>query len=512
MLYGADISAFQDGFDFTANRQDAMYVILKQTEGLTWPEQNAESEASIRRMRQEAQAAEYVWVGLYHFARPSKNRTGRQEAEHFISFVGELAPNEGVCLDYEANNGLSGEELEDFAIDFVNTIEERWPTLRGNILFYCYPDFLANMSTDRLVTRCPLWVAAYGANNGRENAGALDLDRWQTYCFWQFTSNGHMPGWDGQLDINRFDGDDISLRKLGSGNTETIVIVPPPPVIVQPEFVPEAWHGEYLRRGNSGIRVLQIQQRLKRRGWQIGLDSNFGRETDTVVKKFQAEKGLRADGIVGQSTWDTLYAFFEGVDVMPDPIVVPPPLPPVPDPGEGALHVDPVGWCTGMGFDGNAGLNPVVEFQRAFAWWALVVDGVAGPKTAAAVQVVVDNGDRLSEHFTIDELKCKHCGRIRFLRETLESLELIRAEVGPLSPISAYRCPTHNANVGGATTSQHMMGAASDLNIPLTLAERVRLSGIGVCGDDCLHGDCRHASGNNTTGGTPGNATYWSYC
>lgn len=512
-IYGVDISGYQTGFDFAANVAACPFILIKQTEGLIWPEVNSSSADTLINLRHLAQLVGYEYVGLYHFARPQHGRTGRDEAEHFIRFVGTLHLNEGVCLDLEVNNGLSFEELEDFALAFIDRIEEEWPSLAGNVCLYSGPDFLAHMSTDRLVTRCPLWLSAWGANNGQEHAGAIDMDRWKTYAFWQFTSKGRVPGWDGDIDVNRFDGDVITLSHLSVGSGHVIdPPVPPPPVVIQPPFVPEGWPGETLRRGSSGIRVTQIQARLSRRGWRIGIDGNFGRETDTVVRKFQEEKNLVVDGIVGEMTWDAMYAFFDGVDVMPLPIEVPPPLPPAPPSNGGILHADPVGQCQAWGFDGNAGLDSVTEFQRAFAWWPLVVDGIAGTHTARAVQMVIENGNKLSEHFAIRELACRHCWRIRFLRETLECMELVRAEVGPYSPISAYRCPAHNANIGGAPNGQHPMGAAVDLDILLTLAQRVRFSGMGICFERCLHGDRRDASGNNTTGATQSNPTNWSYC
>ena len=45
-------------------------------------------------------------------------------------------------------------------------------------------------------------------------------------------------------------------------------------------------------------------------------------------------------------------------------------------------------------------------------------------------------------------------------------LEPIRAEFGPFSPTSGYRCPELNVAVGGATNSQHMAGQAADIVIP----------------------------------------------
>lgn len=510
-IYGADISAFQEGFDFRANSGECGFVFIKQTEGLTWPDRDdPNSTRVLREMRSDAQNVHepYIYVGLYHFGRPSPNRTGVEEAQHFIDFVDYLDPNEGVVLDLETNNGLSGEELEDWALQFVDTIEAQWPGLVGNVLLYSYPDFLYNMSTDRLSRRCPLWIAAYGSNNGEENPGSIYLDRWETYCFWQFTSRGTVEGYDGHVDMNRYEASEETLASLGAGNREVMIS---PPAVPAGEFIPEAWHGEYLRRGSEGIRVVQIQQRLARRGWRIGIDGFFGLETDTVVRKFQAEKGLRVDGVVGRITWDKMYAFFEGVDVIPPPVVVPQPLPPAPEIGDGLLHPDPRGQCEAWGFDGNVGMDPVREFQRAFAFYPITVDGIPGPQTAKAVQVVIDSGDKLSPHFAIWELRCRHCGRIRALREELESAESLREEVGLINVVSAYRCPEHNAAIGGAPNSQHPMGAAIDMNVPL-VATWSRFAGVGRCWDRALHGDRRDRSGNNTTGGRVGAPTEWDYC
>lgn len=511
-IYGADVSAHQPSFNFQVNRREHPFVIIKQTEGLTWPDQDdPDATDIIRTMRREAQLSRYVWVGLYHYARPQRGRSGTEEAEHFLDFVGQLEPNEGVVLDFEENHGLTYKELERFALDFVDRIEAAYPSLRGKVLFYSYPAFMAAMSTAELSQRCPLYLASYGPNNGRENAiPPQSLDRWDDYTLWQFTSKGTVAGHEGRVDVNRYDGDEASLANLGAGKPSQGSTSAP--ATAQPTWQAEQWHGEYLRRGSSGIRVVQIQQRLRARGWNIGIDGEFGRATDTVVRKFQTEKGLVADGIIGKETWDAMYAFFEGVDVVPEPVPQPEPLPPAPPNDDKDVHPNPVAQCAAWGFDGNAGLDPVREFQRAFAFYPIAVDGDAGPQTARAVQVVIDKGLRLSDHFTMAELACKHCGRIRFLRETLETLEEVRKETGPLTPVSAYRCPVHNANIGGASESQHVLGAACDFNIPVSLAERVRFAGIGTCGNRCLHGDRRDSSGKNTTGATRDNRTYWSYC
>lgn len=56
-----------------------------------------------------------------------------------------------------------------------------------------------------------------------------------------------------------------------------------------------------LRRGSRGDDVKIVQRRLG-----IGDDGIFGRGTDAAVRKFQSNRGLKADGIVGRMTWAAL--------------------------------------------------------------------------------------------------------------------------------------------------------------------------------------------------------------
>lgn len=75
---------------------------------------------------------------------------------------------------------------------------------------------------------------------------------------------------------------------------------------VTPGPVPPPFPGE-LRRGSAGAGVRQLQQRLKDRGWRLGVDGDFGSTTEGVVRAFQKEKGLAVDGVVGPRTWAAVW-------------------------------------------------------------------------------------------------------------------------------------------------------------------------------------------------------------
>jgi uncharacterized protein YcbK (DUF882 family) len=72
-----------------------------------------------------------------------------------------------------------------------------------------------------------------------------------------------------------------------------------------------------------------------------------------------------------------------------------------------------------------------------------------------------------SEHFSDKELACPHCGVNGTTQEIVDALEELRTHIGkPITVTSGYRCPEHNAAVGGAPSSQHMLGLAADILVP----------------------------------------------
>lgn len=75
-----------------------------------------------------------------------------------------------------------------------------------------------------------------------------------------------------------------------------------------------SWPGVVLRRGSKGSDVEQVQFWLSELAQfnsalpDLNVDGSFGAATEKAVKIFQQEQGLTADGVVGQATWDALYA------------------------------------------------------------------------------------------------------------------------------------------------------------------------------------------------------------
>jgi transcription antitermination factor NusG len=101
------------------------------------------------------------------------------------------------------------------------------------------------------------------------------------------------------------------------------------------------------------------------------------------------------------------------------------------------------------------------------------------------------NSVKLSENFSSHEFDCHGngcCSETVIDEKLVEYLQKIREHFGkPITVTSAYRCPTHNRNVGGATKSYHAQGKAADIQVAGVLpsevakyAESIGVLGIGL--------------------------------
>jgi len=67
-------------------------------------------------------------------------------------------------------------------------------------------------------------------------------------------------------------------------------------------------------------------------------------------------------------------------------------------------------------------------------------------------------------NFAPHEIACRHCGMLVVHAPSIDALQRLRDALGVSVHLNcAYRCPIHNAMVGGAPLSQHKLGRAFDI-------------------------------------------------
>jgi GH25 family lysozyme M1 (1,4-beta-N-acetylmuramidase) len=209
---GIDVSGYQGSVDWAAvARSGVDFAYVKATEGTTY--------------RNPKFAQQYVGSydaglirGAYHFALPDRS-SGAAQAGFFVDHGGGWSGDGKTLppvLDIEYNPygatcyGKSKAQMVAWINDFAATVKQR--TSR-DVVIYTTADWWNRCtgSSTAFVSTSPLWVANYGASSP-----ALPSN-WPVWTIWQYSSSGTVPGVSGNVDVNRFNGDQSRLQALADG-------------------------------------------------------------------------------------------------------------------------------------------------------------------------------------------------------------------------------------------------------------------------------------------------------
>jgi len=140
-----------------------------------------------------------------------------------------------------------------------------------------------------------------------------------------------------------------------------------------------------FKKGSNDPAVKDLQEALKALGYDAGpVDGVFGATTESAVKKFQQDKEIAVDGVVGRLTWLNIDEADQSHPVLKV--------------GSTGLPVrrlqsrmSAVGFNTG-GVDGRFGATTETAVRKLQQDIKLSVDGVVGAKTWQVVDALEDEG------------------------------------------------------------------------------------------------------------------------
>ncbi len=236
-LEGIDVSKWQGSIDWNqvAGAGKKFAMIRASAGSLTTDEWYTTNRAGAN--------AALIPMGAYHYANPdSAPNDALNEANFFLSLAtpvrGDLVP----ALDVEVTNGLSVPDMQ----AWVRTWLERVTAVTGvRPMIYTSPNFWENAMGDTT------WFAANGyrtlwvAHWTSDPAPLVPAENWggNSWTFWQYTSSGSVPGISGRVDLNRYNGLDLSPVLLTSSPidppvpTAVLTITPSSSVITWGETV-----------------------------------------------------------------------------------------------------------------------------------------------------------------------------------------------------------------------------------------------------------------------------------
>jgi GH25 family lysozyme M1 (1,4-beta-N-acetylmuramidase) len=238
-LEGIDVSHWQGTIDWgKVAGAGKTFAILKATDGLANADGSLYVDPTYATNHAQAKAAG-LWTGAYHFARPSKEAGDAiREADHFAARInlgsGDLIP----ALDLEVSGNLSVAALQSWVSTFLGEVTVK---VGMRPMIYTSPSFWKTyMGDSRALADAgykTLWIAHWGVS-----APTVPAQNWggRGWTFWQYTSDGTVPGIGGRVDLDRFNGLDLTPQaysafkltaalpggfvKQGSGSTANVTI------------------------------------------------------------------------------------------------------------------------------------------------------------------------------------------------------------------------------------------------------------------------------------------------
>ena len=209
---GIDISHWQGTIDWTrVAAAGKRFAFMKASEDIDYRDPTYP-------VNRAAANANGIVIGAYHFAQPDLSPGDAvAEADHFLDIAqiasGDLPPVLDLEIAGPSGSPLNQSQLQAWVRAYLGRIYER-TGVRGVI--YASPAFWVKYLGDTT------WFADNGykvlwiAHWTTATAPTVPADAWggNGWTFWQYTSSGSVAGISGRVDLDRFNGTDLSKVRI----------------------------------------------------------------------------------------------------------------------------------------------------------------------------------------------------------------------------------------------------------------------------------------------------------
>jgi GH25 family lysozyme M1 (1,4-beta-N-acetylmuramidase) len=191
---GIDVSHWQGTIDWTKVKlAGKSFSFAKATEGVGFKDDKyATNKAGAM--------GQGIKFGAYHFARPGNNPV--TEADWFVNNMGLQRGMLIPALDIEVTDGLGPTALTNWTKAWLQRVTDRTGV---KPMIYTSPAFWRNNLNDSRWFAdngySILWVAHWNTTSP-----SVPGSNWggKSWTFWQYTSDGSVPGISGRVDLNRY--------------------------------------------------------------------------------------------------------------------------------------------------------------------------------------------------------------------------------------------------------------------------------------------------------------------
>ncbi len=201
---GIDVSNWQGTIDWKQVKNAGyQFAFMKATEGVDFVDHTFES---FRKGARDAGLKE----GYYHYFHPEESVAA--QVKLFTDVVGKAEPDSlRLVIDAEDPGKWTRYPVAQrvkMVDDFLQGVKEK-TGVTPQVSIYCSPNFADKiLGNSPILSKYSLWIANYGVDK------PTLPEPWGKWDFWQYTDAGRVPGINGKVDLDMFNGTDLSKAGL----------------------------------------------------------------------------------------------------------------------------------------------------------------------------------------------------------------------------------------------------------------------------------------------------------